>query len=128
MSATKTRILNKDLLMSQLERLGISASQASEELGFSTSYLSQCFAKKRIPDYTIRLISFRYGIQPESYLVEHEEPETKEEKTDETKELLYEVLAEMRESRKLMEDLLLEVTQIREDVQMLRAYSLEESA
>lgn len=128
MSGTKTRTLNKALLMSQLEALGITAVQASEELGFSASYLSQCFAKKRIPNHTIRLIDFRYGIKPESYLVAEDELETKEEKTDETEELLREVLTEMRESRKLMEDLLLEATQIREDVQMLRAYSLEESA
>lgn len=125
MSATKTRILNKDLLMSQLEQLGISAAQASEELGFSTSYLSQCFAKHRIPEHTIRLIYFRYGIKPESYLVEHQEQEAKKEK-EEAPGLLREIFAEMRESRKLMEDLLLEVTQIREDMQMLRAYSMKE--
>ena len=124
MSATKTRTLNKDLLMSQLERLGISAAQASEELGFSTSYLSQCFAKHRIPEHTIRLIDFRYGIKPESYLVEKTEakPEPVKDTSDEAAKA---VLAELKETRKLFEDLVLEVVQIREDVQMLRAYSLK---
>lgn len=122
MSGMKTRTLNKSLLMSQLEALGITATQASEELGFSSNYLSMCFSKKRIPQHTIRLIDFRYGIKPESYLVE-EAPE--EVRPAELVELLKGIRTEIHETRKLMEDLLLEAVQIREDVQMLRAYSLE---
>lgn len=124
MSGTKTRTLNKALLMSQLEALGITAAQASEELGFSTSYLSQCFAKKRIPNHTIRLIDFRYGIKPESYLVAEDEP-PQDVRPSEVSELLRSVYEEMRDIRKLLEDLTLEAVQIREDVQMLRAYSLK---
>lgn len=69
--------VSKSALMGELNKLGITAAQASQELGFSQSYLSQCFRSGSIPEYTQRLIKFRYNIDPEVYCtpIEKEEPE-----------------------------------------------------
>lgn len=55
------------ILRAHFEQLGISIAQASRELGFSDAYLGVSLKRGWVPDYAVRLIKARFGLDYEQY-------------------------------------------------------------
>ena len=55
------------VLRAHFEQLGISIAQASRELGFSDAYLGVSLKRGWVPDYAVRLIKARFGLDYEQY-------------------------------------------------------------
>lgn len=89
-----------EVIQAQLVKIGLSAAQASKEMGFSEPYLSLCFRRRWVPRYATRLIKIRLGLDYEQY-AKQDEPEAVEEKVEspETSEVLDLVLEELRAIR-----------------------------
>ena len=91
-------------LMARLEQLGMSATQASVEMGFSEPYLSNCFKRGWMPDYAIRLVKARFGVPYDEYKgrEEDEKKAGSEPVNDTTADL---ILEELRTIRALMQEI-----------------------
>lgn len=89
------------MLMAKLYRLGISATQASCEMGFSSSYLSICFKRGWMPEYAVQIIYDRYGIQYSEY-AKDQTPDEPKEMDDPSLDLILEELRTIRATLQML--------------------------
>lgn len=93
-----------------INALGMTSVQASAELGFGATYLCQSYSRGWLPEYAVRLIKARFGIDYEQYK-KHEKPVVEETAKEEPKEeatssdVLAMMLEEMRGIRAELEAL-----------------------
>lgn len=66
-------------LEAHLSKIGVSSSQASEEMGFSKNYLGVAYKRGYLHPYAVRLIKARFGLDYEQYK-KHEPPKVEEPK------------------------------------------------
>ena len=72
--------VDKEKLYNELAKRGITASEASREMGFSEYYVASTLSgESAFPERTVKLLEALFGIKPESYTVGKEETVAKEE-------------------------------------------------
>lgn len=89
-------------LQAKLYRLGITQTQASEEMGFSCSYLCMCFKRGWMPETAVQSVENRFGIPYKEYAKNPLEKEITGFSDGQTMDL---ILEELRTIRSLLQEL-----------------------